>query len=95
MRLLALAAPVLCLALAPAARAEPATAQAANPHINCTCRANGRSYHIGERVCLTTPAGKRVAECRMQQNVTSWTLGPEDCAETAGGALVPLSGSRT
>lgn len=71
------------LPVTPAARAEPAAAQAANPHINCTCRANGRSYALGERVCLAAAAGRRVAECRMQQNVTSWIVGPDDCAESA------------
>jgi hypothetical protein len=85
MRSLALAGPMLGIALAFAGpvAAGPTGVQAANPHINCTCRANGRSYALGERVCLSTPAGKRVAECRMQQNVTSWSLGAEDCSETA------------
>jgi hypothetical protein len=87
MRPLALAGPVLGLALIhlapPAATAAgPVQAQAVDPHINCTCRANGRSYAVGERVCLSTPTGRRVAECRMQQNVTSWTLGPDDCSES-------------
>lgn len=87
MRSTALAGPLLGLALLappPAGAAGPTQAQAVNPHLNCTCRANGRSYAIGERVCLSTPTGRRVAECRMQQNVTSWTLGPDDCSESAG-----------
>lgn len=88
MRSSALAGLLLSLALlapSPAGAAGPAQAQAVNPHLNCTCRANGRSYAVGERVCLSTPSGRRVAECRMQQNVTSWTtLGLDDCAESAG-----------
>jgi hypothetical protein len=68
--------------------ASPRLVQPAqNPHIACTCRANGRSYALGERVCLSTASGYRVAECRMQQNVTSWAIGPDDCAVSAGPAL--------
>lgn len=69
-----------------ASAADAAEAQIApgpDPHINCTCRAQGRSYHIGERVCLSTPKGYRVAECRMQQNVTNWAVSPEDCSVSA------------
>ena len=52
-------------------------------HIDCRCRANGRTYELGAKVCLPTPAGHRVAECRMEQNVTSWRFAPEDCAVSA------------
>jgi len=52
--------------------------------IECRCRANGQSYELGSRVCLSTPRGYRLAECRMQQNVTSWAIGGEDCSPTAG-----------
>lgn len=51
--------------------------------IECHCRANGRNYELGARVCLLGAHGYRLAECRMQQNVTSWTFGPEDCSPTA------------
>ena len=93
MRPLALAGPILGMVLAyaaPPALAEPANAQALNPHINCTCRANGRSYALGERVCLVTPSGKRVAECRMQQNVTSWAIGSDDCVVSAAAVAMPF-----
>jgi hypothetical protein len=62
---------------------------APNPHIACTCRANGRSYALGERICLSTAAGYRLAQCRMQQNVTSWAVGPDPCVVSAGPAPVP------
>lgn len=52
-------------------------------HIDCRCRAHGRTYELGARVCLPTPAGHRVAECRMEQNVTSWRFGREDCSVSA------------
>ena len=73
----------------PASAAEAGGQPMGGPHpgIECTCRANGRSYPMGERVCLQTPAGYRVAECRMAQNVTSWVFGPEDCAVSA--SLLP------
>ena len=52
--------------------------------IQCRCRANGRSYELGEKVCLKTPDGYRIAECRMSQNVTSWALAKDDCMVNAG-----------
>lgn len=75
----------LHLSASPAFAADPSppAVQAANPHINCTCRANGRSYALGERVCLAVAGGHRVAECRMQQNVTTWRIGNESCEVTA------------
>jgi hypothetical protein len=82
----ALAATVLALVAAslPAQAAEAAPQQAQGAaRIDCTCRANGHSYHLGERVCLSTPKGFRIAECRMSQNVTSWTVGSEDCVVSA------------
>jgi hypothetical protein len=70
---------------APAAPAAGAgqTGVGAQRHIDCRCRANGRTYELGATVCLPTPAGHRVAECRMVQNVTSWRFAQEDCSVTA------------
>ena len=69
---LALVLSAFLLAAAPAA---PGSGR-----IECTCRANGRSYALGERACLNTPCGPRMAECRMSQNVTSWVVqGEEGC----------------
>lgn len=62
---------------------------AAPTMIECHCRANGRNYELGARICLHSPAGYRLAECRMQQNVTSWTFGQEDCSPTASLPAVP------
>jgi hypothetical protein len=61
--------------------------------IECHCRANGRNYELGARICLRSAAGYRLAECRMQQNVTSWMFGQEDCSPTAGRPGEP--GTRT
>ena len=64
--------------------AGPGQAPVAAPRaIECHCRANGRAYQLGDRVCLPTPSGQRVAECRMVQNVTSWSFGGEDCSVSA------------
>lgn len=61
----------------------------------CTCRAHGRSYGLGERACILSPAGWRIAECRMAQNVTSWALSGEACEVSAGRGLPPgRAGSR-
>ena len=66
------------------AGAEGQAAPGAPRHIDCRCRANGRTYELGAKVCLLTPKGHRLAECRMEQNVTSWKVAPEDCSVTAG-----------
>lgn len=66
-------------AACPATGCAEAPAAAPAPRIACTCRANGRSYPLGERVCLLTPKGFRLAECRMAQNVTSWFFTAEAC----------------
>ena len=78
-------------AAAPAAGSDQS--QATSPRaINCRCRANGRTYELGQRVCLPTPSGYRVAECRMVQNVTSWAVDDEDCSVSA--ELGIISGGR-
>ena len=78
-----LAAPAILEAAAPPA--GPGQAPVAAPRaIECHCRANGRAYQLGDRVCLQTPSGHRVAECRMSQNVTSWRFDGDDCSVSAG-----------
>ena len=52
--------------------------------IKCACRANGRSYELGQHVCLKTPSGYRVAECRMSQNVMSCAMQTDSCDVSAG-----------
>ena len=58
---------------------------------DCKCRANGIYYRMGERACIGTAEGPRTAECRMVQNVTSWSVTGEGCvvaglSRPAGGA---------
>jgi hypothetical protein len=38
----------------------------------CTCRAQGRDFTLGQSVCLATPKGARIATCAMVLNNTSW-----------------------
>ena len=74
--------PLFCLAFlaaASAAAADGVGPGAAAPYIDCKCRANGRSYALGERACVYTPGGPQIAECRMVQNVTSWAVQGEGC----------------
>jgi hypothetical protein len=86
---LALQAGMVCLGLllptamfgsAPAAAHDPARPPYPGwENIKCACRANGRDYELGQRVCLKTPTGLRIAECRMSQNVTTWAVQSESC----------------
>lgn len=46
---------------------------------DCTCRAGGRDYRHGQRVCLNGPDGPRLATCGMSQNVASWIRSEESC----------------
>ncbi|HEX2727544.1 MAG TPA: hypothetical protein VHN20_17100 [Beijerinckiaceae bacterium] len=88
--------PLLCIiatlagALATPAAAEeprhqlmtdrPAQAQWHGP--DCICRAQGRTFAVGQNACLQTPAGPRVAECGMVLNNTSWRVTELPCPET-------------
>ena len=88
----AAAVSLLCLALltaAPAAAADGVGSGAAAPYIDCRCRANGHSYALGERACVYTPSGPRIAECRMVQNVTSWAVQGDGCVVSGLGRLGP------
>jgi hypothetical protein len=86
------AVPLFCLALltaVSAAAADGVGPGAAAPYIDCRCRANGRSYALGERACVYTPGGPRIAECRMVQNVTSWAVQGDGCVVSGLGRLGP------
>lgn len=63
--------------------AAPAVAEG-TPYIDCKCRANGHTYALGERACVYTPGGPRIAECSMVQNVTSWTVRPGEGCVVSG-----------
>src|SRR6266516_2795657 len=52
---------------------------AAHAEPNCTCRARGRSFELGQSVCLQTPKGPRIAVCAMVLNNTSCQLSETPC----------------
>ena len=45
----------------------------------CTCRAQGRDFTLGQSVCLATPKGTRIATCVMVLNNTSWQFTETPC----------------
>jgi hypothetical protein len=46
------------------------------------CRAQGRLFELGEKICLRTADGPRMAECRMVTNVTSWGMTERPCPDS-------------
>jgi hypothetical protein len=68
----------LCIAAAVALTAaldvRPAVADP-----DCTCRAQGRDFTLGQSVCLATPRGARIATCAMVLNNTSWQFTETPC----------------
>lgn len=54
-------------------------ARSTAPKIDCTCRHQGRDYHLGEVICLSTPNGMREARCEMALNNTSWKITDGPC----------------
>jgi hypothetical protein len=67
------------------AQAEPPVNQAQLPghdDPNCFCLANGRMFGPGERVCLKTAEGPRLAQCDMATNVMSWSITQTPCPES-------------
>ena len=55
------------------------TAFAGNASADCTCRAGGENYELGQTVCLSTPQGFRLAVCAMVLNNTSWKISSDAC----------------
>jgi len=46
---------------------------------DCTCRAQGREFELGQSMCLSTPKGARIATCGMVLNNTSWLFTETPC----------------
>jgi hypothetical protein len=82
---------LLCLMSVAATPAVAEGGVAGTPYIDCKCRANGRTFGLGERACVYTPDGPRIARCRMVQNVTSWAV--EDGQGCVSSALRPGGGA--
>ncbi|MBL4785989.1 MAG: hypothetical protein JKY49_11245 [Cohaesibacteraceae bacterium] len=47
--------------------------------IPCTCRFKGADIELGQRVCLKSNSGLRIAICEMYQNNTTWNITEEPC----------------
>jgi hypothetical protein len=62
--------------------APPMTQAPAHNPLECYCRAQGKMFAMGEKVCLRTAEGPRVAQCRMETNVMSWGVTETPCPET-------------
>jgi hypothetical protein len=56
---------------------------------DCTCRAAGKAYELGQTACLTVGGSPRLARCEMALNNTSWTFLPDACPAVSG--LAPFS----
>ena len=61
-------------------RPQTVQAPAHNP-LDCYCRAQGRMFAEGEKVCLRTAEGPRLAQCQMEINVMSWSVTETPCPE--------------
>jgi len=70
----------LVLAAHAPAGVQPAQAPGHNP-LECYCRAEGKNFSIGETICLKTAEGPRLAQCRMEINVMSWSITSRPCPE--------------
>jgi len=46
---------------------------------NCTCRALGRDFEVGQTACLATPKGHRIAKCGTVLNNTAWLFSETPC----------------
>jgi hypothetical protein len=59
-----------------------ARAVQAHDPAECVCRAQGRTFAVGESACLRTAMGARVAHCGMVLNNTSWHFTERPCPES-------------
>ena len=59
---------------------------------NCTCRAPGREFQLGQTACLSTPNGPRLATCAMVLNNSSWAFSDAPCTVSR---VVPLRKPRS
>jgi hypothetical protein len=87
-----IAAGVLLAAIAGFAQADPSPPTTSDPRVTpgqvidgwgkpipCRCRYGGRTYQLGETVCMNTPFGTRLARCELVLNNTSWVPTQDSC----------------
>lgn len=71
------------LASDPAAAPPPQLAQfRAQSTPECTCRAKGQVFRIGDQVCLNGTSGSQMFRCAMDLNVTSWQPAGQPCPQS-------------
>lgn len=46
---------------------------------SCVCRYAGKTYNVGQSVCMVTPAGERRALCGFVLNNTAWKFSAGGC----------------
>ena len=56
---------------------------------DCTCRAPGGQFELGQTACLTTPQGPRLATCGMVLNNPSWQFSEAPCTVSDVSPLGP------
>jgi hypothetical protein len=56
----------------------------------CTCRARGQAFELGQSTCLATPRGARIATCGMVLNNTSWQFSDTPCVVSDTPARKPV-----
>jgi hypothetical protein len=66
---------LICTVLMVLAGDAALTAAAAD----CTCRARGQEFELGQSTCLQTAKGARIATCGMVLNNTSWQFSDTPC----------------
>jgi hypothetical protein len=52
--------------------------------IPCRCRFDGKSYRLGEIVCMSTHVGTVLTRCDIFENNTSWMPSRQPCTPKAG-----------
>jgi hypothetical protein len=57
--------------------------------IKCECRLFGNYVSVGDKVCMHTPSGARMASCEMVQNNPSWIFEDNECPMALG--MSPIS----
>ncbi len=60
----------------------------------CTCRAMGKSFEVGQTVCLRLPSGNRLATCGMVLNNTAWEFSEMPCVSSRNFTPVRLAALR-
>jgi hypothetical protein len=78
---------LVCTVLIALAGAAAVSAAAAD----CTCRARGQAFELGQSTCLATPKGARIATCGMVLNNTSWRFSDTPCVVSDLPARKPAS----